>query len=55
MIILHDETKFPRTQDYDAPIRCFVEDKKRKKKKEKKYKKINKIPEIIMKITMLVA
>lgn len=26
-----------------------------KKKKEKKYKKINKIPEIIMKITMLVA
>lgn len=25
------------------------------KKKEKKYKKINKIPEIIMKITMLVA
>lgn len=29
--------------------------KRKKKKKEKKYKKINKIPEIIMKITMLVA
>lgn len=47
--------KFPRTQDYDARIRCFVEDKKREKKKGEKIQKNKQDTRNNMKITMLVA
>lgn len=37
---MHDEAKFPRTQDYAAPIWCFVENNSKREKRKKKQKNI---------------